>query len=246
MRSHHQLKAPQVLIDHIETPYEATFWGQKCRCEPAMVRAVLGDGGKLAFITPLMTRPNHYAILVHSEWTEEDLGDRSELILRTIEDSFGNRDDQVEDDAVADGSADEVGLKWPALHDGGHSWGFITDVPEHIMQAAREDIARQMREQKALFIGDIRITPGALLKHPEFGLVQARHNDELGWHFCRRGVMHDFRPGDSGYSTDFYGVEPTVISPEEGPRFEFSGIYRRMSTPAEQPTAAPRKWARPR
>lgn len=241
MRANHQLKVPQVLIDHIETPYETELWGQKCRCEPAMVRGVLGDGGKLAFITPLMTRPNHYAILVHSDWTEEDLGDRSELILRTIEDSFGNHDDQVEDDAVADGSADEDGHKWPALHDGGHSWGFITDVPVHIMQAARDDIARQMREQNAFFIGDIRITPGVLLKHPEFGLVQARHNDELGWHYCRRGVMHEFRPGDSGYSTDFSGVEPVVKSADDGPEFDLSGIYRRLSTPTEQPTAAPTK-----
>lgn len=239
MRSDHQLKAPQVLIDYVETPRETTFWGQKFQCTPAMVRDVLGDGGKLAYITPLMTRPNYYAILVHSDWTDEDLGDRSELILRTIEDSFGNHDEQVESEDLSDGVADEDGHKWPALHDGGHSWGFITDVPEHVMRAALDDLARQMHEQNAFFIDDIRITPGVLLMHPEFGQVQARHNDELGWHYCRRGVLHEFRPGDTGYATDFTGVEPVVKSVEAGPDYDLSGIYRRLSTPAEQPAAAP-------
>ena len=245
MRDKHQLMASQALIDYIEREETVTFWGQECVIKPAMVPTVLGDGGKLAYITPMATRPNHYAILVHSTWTEDDLGENSELKIRTIEECYGNSEDQRDEE---DGAEDE-NHPWPAWHDGGHSWCMATDVPKHVMQAAQADLARQMHEQRAFFMGVVRIKPGVLLKPPEFGLVQARLNDELGWHYCRRGVRHEFSAGDVGYATDFTGVEVSMKAVEDGPDYDLTGIHRRMSTPTDpvnQPAAQPTKRPRPR
>lgn len=241
MSHEHSLQAPQALIDYFEREQETSFWGQKCTIKPAVVRDVLGDGGKLAFVTPLMTRPNYYAILVHSSWTEDDLAERSEELLQTIEESFGNYHDKVDE---ADVNADEDSHPWPALHDGGHTYGFIDDVPVDVLQAAQDDLARQMREQRALFIEDVRVKPGTLLVHPEFGVVQARLNDALGWHYCRRNTQHEVRPGQVGYGTDFSGV--TVHMQAGGPAWDNTGIYKTMSTPTNVVTAATKRKTRPR
>jgi len=223
-----ELTAPKVLRNWFEQGEDITFWGQKCRTEPALVDMVFGDGGRLAFISPLATRPNYYGILVDSTWTEDHLCDQSERIIQAIEACYGNSESDTDDDG------EPLESPWPAWHDGGHGWEFCRDIPKDILKATHADLAGQMKEQNALFIDRERIQPGTLLNHPEFGVVQARLNDELGWHYCRKDVWNDFDADSLGYATDFSSL--TLFQAEaEVTHFNNAGIYCSISTPKDAP-----------
>jgi hypothetical protein len=225
--------APEAMRAWVEKEYDSTFWGMPVRVRPAMCPTVIGDGGKLAYLTPINERPNHFAILVPSWYTEDDLRERSELLIQTIEEVFGNSDRDRETDE--EDQADEAADKWPIWSDGGHSYGFITDAPDDVLEATRQDIERQLKEQRALFVGLHRVHPGTLLTHPEFGQVHARHNEALGWHYCRMGTMYECMPGSIGYATDFSCVTVVLDSEGEPKRSMSSCVGVRLSTPGAGP-----------
>lgn len=210
-----QLTPPQVIRNYIEGERKATMWGRECDITPRMIDTVFGDGGQLFTVAPLDTRPNYYAILVDSSWDVDELMERSEQIIQAIESQFGNADD--ENDEGKDGDDDRQ--EWPAWHDGGFGY-HLQLVPEELRQAVADDLAAQRARQRALILQGTRIQQGMLLEHPEFGSVQCRFSEELGWHYVRRGV-HEMNVGRDfyGYATDF-----SVLQIPRDPRFCYRGI----------------------
>lgn len=230
----HTLKVPQALEDWATAPQETSLWGQPSTVKPAMVPTVFGDGGQLFGFQSVMTRPNYYVLLGHSTWTSEDIGDHSEAIMQNIEAAFGNADDERDDE---DGEEDEDSARFPAWRDGGASWWVFEKIPESVWAATQEDLQRQMREQQAIFLGEHRVIPGMLLEHAEFGVVQARFSDELGWHYVPPNTWHLASVESVGWARDFTAVAPHLKNGE--PAFDGSGLHRTISTPQSALAAEP-------
>lgn len=107
----------------IERPRTRSLWGQTLKhMSNAYVWEAMGDGLKLASLTPLATRPTSYALRVDSSW--DDLGEHVEEMYQAIEAEYGNCDDKwyPEDDEPEE--PPEWWGEWPALNAScGCTWG---------------------------------------------------------------------------------------------------------------------------
>lgn len=123
----------------IEKRQTVRFWGEKCLIKPLLVNKTLGDGKKLLWLEPMMTRPNYYVIRVDSKWdSEKDL----EATIEAIVDEYSEREREREyliEDGVSPERADlayyEKELGWPVFCDEGCSWGDL-DWPKQKSKAA--------------------------------------------------------------------------------------------------------------
>lgn len=105
----------------IEIPVSGKFWGMDYTITPLLIDTVFGDGKKLFWIMPLMSRPNYYVIRVDSiAETDDIVCDNEENTIQAIEEMFCNADDNDEGEARLD---------WPAWHDGGYCYGFMKSQP---------------------------------------------------------------------------------------------------------------------
>lgn len=116
------------LRDAIQRPTKTSLWGQGCTVVPVFVDERFGDGGKLIWLEPIMTRPQYYVVRVDSSWNISNyapsptVGEHVHEIERCIEEEFGYGDDE-------DDRGRERSNPWPALASGGCSWGEM-DWPE--------------------------------------------------------------------------------------------------------------------
>lgn len=133
------------LRKHIEGQFETEFWSQKCTCDPKLIDQVFGDGKRLIYYTPLMTRPNYYIIRVGSDWNEDVYMDRLEEVLEAIEADFGNGEDARYDEEIGEEAKgdDWEPLEWPALRDGGGCYGF-SEWPRRTISKRR---ARKLKKR---------------------------------------------------------------------------------------------------
>lgn len=107
----------------IEVECTSSLWGQPRRITPRLVEKIIGDGAKLIWFAPMMSRPNYYVVRIDSrdcldnhhvpeghrepaEWVED--------VIQAIEAEYGNADDP---------DATDADREFPAFHDGGESWG---------------------------------------------------------------------------------------------------------------------------
>lgn len=116
-------------IAKIERPYWTRFWGQRRKCKPRFVRALLGDGGRLVHIMPLMTRPHWYGIRVDSTWIDDVLGEHIEEILEAIEAEYGWYSDGCSSEFEGNNGKYPG---WPVLFREGVCWGTLDPKEFHI------------------------------------------------------------------------------------------------------------------
>jgi len=111
-------------ISKLERPYWTKFWGQRRKCKPRLVRAILGAGDQLIYITPLMTRPHHYILRVDKSWMADDEATHEHLeeIENAIEEEFGwYNDGHSSEYEHTDGEYPG----WPVYFYGGICWGVL-------------------------------------------------------------------------------------------------------------------------
>lgn len=115
----------------IEVERESSLWGRPHKVTPRLVGKVLGDGKQLIWFAPIMSRPNWYVVRIDSGWSLDNHADAgvqpvdwTEGVLLAIEEEYGNADDLCSDDCPGrNDCADTYPHDFPALHDGGESWG---------------------------------------------------------------------------------------------------------------------------
>lgn len=106
----------------IEQPESVHHWGQECTITPKLVERVLGDGQRLMYITPIMTRPNYFVIRVDSKWDNEYRDTANEEWLEDICDAI---DQEYPDLRRDENTQDPDSLPWFNTVDLGEglSWG---------------------------------------------------------------------------------------------------------------------------
>lgn len=123
----------EALIAKLTRKKRTTLWSVPCAHQPYFVRAALGDGNRLAAITPLNTRPNYYLIRVDSTWSlkwREDvecLANHIDEICEAIEDEVGRKYEFDED------RGEDTHQPWPNLDDeAGVAWSDAMDLVPHV------------------------------------------------------------------------------------------------------------------
>ncbi len=122
----------------IERPYWTKFWGAKRKVRPKLVNKVFGNGMQLIFITPLMTRPHHYFVLIDSSWdTHPDVfrDEQIDDIYNAIEEQFGYYFDGegTWGGVIQRGKRKGEYRGWPAFFNEGCSWG--TEDPKPYLKS---------------------------------------------------------------------------------------------------------------
>ena len=134
----------------IEIPYETTWWGSDCTCDPRFVTEALGNGDMLVGIQPLNTRPNYYVIRVDSSWhlqgcrecegdCPDELVEHIDEITDSIEDEYGEVGQirEFNEHELLNGETPDSD-DWPALsEDSGVAW-FSMDPEKYLADAVCE------------------------------------------------------------------------------------------------------------
>lgn len=137
-------KQIEQIIAYMTRPQEASLWGQVETIVPALVSQIHGDGMQLVHLTPIDTRPNYYILRIDSsivcddddslnEEDKSECGTVWEMLLRMIEDQYGNINSyqENEDGLYFDPNDDEIEpfeYDFPMLSWGGGSWGVMYDI----------------------------------------------------------------------------------------------------------------------
>lgn len=118
--------------------HKTTLWGQERDTTPTLVHTVFGDGRAVVTLDPANSRPDYYVILADSSTKcFEDflrfIAENEELVLRAIEEEYGNVDDQQYDD---DGNEIEMAEEdeWvdgelPLNTSSGYTTGYFDNQP---------------------------------------------------------------------------------------------------------------------
>jgi len=120
------IKIGKALRAKLEKPYWVRFWGQRRLCKPVFIERILGDGGKLLFVTPLATRPHHYLIRVDSTWKDNNY--EQPCVADHIDEIYDAIENQVGPSEWTDDRGRERHDYWPAASfDCGSCWGDASD-----------------------------------------------------------------------------------------------------------------------
>src|SRR5882672_1344925 len=129
--------------------HKTTLWGQPHFVTPRLADWIHGDGLKVIYLTPIMTRPNYYVVRIDSKINLDNFGKPPVFVdevlpelHESIEDQYGRAHEEWEHD---NGRTYHRHNPFPAMDDEGCAWGNLTTLtepdtrPEHKI---RSDIKR--------------------------------------------------------------------------------------------------------
>lgn len=112
----------------IEKPENVRHWGADYCITPLYVPGKIGDGGRIMFLTPIMTRPNYFVLRFDSQRTVESTDfDLLDQAYDLIEECFGHPDFECDECGHCGCDCDCCSelRHWPCVNLGdGTSWSY--------------------------------------------------------------------------------------------------------------------------